>query len=205
MNYPFKELDRELFGVCVCLNFLVWPWLWVFNMSGFLLPLGKDGAIVNYSLNWQVDWICGMDDEMLLKYSFFLCAADGLGHPHTCPGTASHEVELWIRHLTAVPQRKRVPFNWCISLDDQTVIEVVPQNEMKRNGGNEHSQYNNIRSSVIKYSEVLSWAVISLKRERHYGNLIDVGSAGILQSGVEVCDINHLRWYRHCCFNGVIW
>ncbi len=115
VNYPFKELDRELFGVCVCLNFLVWPWLWVFNMSGFLLPLGKDGAIVNYSLNWQVDWICGMDDEMLLKYSFFLCAADGLGHPPTCPGTASREVELWIHHLTAVPQRKRVPFNWCIS------------------------------------------------------------------------------------------
>ncbi len=167
-------------------------------MSGFLLPLGKDGAIVNYSLNWQVDWICGMDDEILLKYSFFLCAADGSGHPPTCPGTASLKEELSpIHHLTAVPQRKRVPINWCISLDDQTAIEVVPWKEIKRNRGNEHSQYNNIRSSVIKCSEVLSWAAImSLKRERHYGNLIEVGSAGILQSGG--------MWTKPACSTSVL-
>lgn len=81
-----------------------------------------------------------MDDEMLLKYSFFRCAIDGLGLPPTCPGTASLEKKLsQIRHLTAVPQRKRVPINGRISLHDQTTIEVVPQNEMKRNRGNKHS------------------------------------------------------------------
>jgi len=42
-----------------------------------------------------------MDDEMLLKYSFFHCAADGLGLPPTCPGTASLEKKTCHRFVTS--------------------------------------------------------------------------------------------------------
>lgn len=68
---------------------------------------------------------------------------------------------------------------------------------MNRNWGSKHSQYNNIQSSVIKCSEVLSWAaVMSLKRERHYGNLIDLGTTGIPQSGGV--------WTKPACLTSVI-
>jgi len=85
MNHPFKEPEEDalscLLVVCVCLNFLVWPWVWVFNMSGFLLPLGKAGAFVNYSLNWQVDWICANGWWNAFEIFFFPLCCRWVGAP----------------------------------------------------------------------------------------------------------------------------
>jgi len=85
MNHPFKEPEEDaqscLLVVCVCLNFLVWPWVWVFNMSGFLLPLGKAGAFVHYSLIWQVDWICANGWWNAFEIFFFPLCCRWVGAP----------------------------------------------------------------------------------------------------------------------------